>query len=223
MIPIRDDNPVTTTPFVTVGIIIVNVVVFFFQFTQPPELQVQTVYAWGAIPARLFGGGDPLAWITVFTSMFMHGGIMHIGGNMLYLWIFGNNIEDRIGHFKFIIFYLLCGFAAAIGHALINPASDVPMVGASGAISGVLGAYILLFPRAKVIVMVIFFFILRFIAVPAYLALGLWFVLQLTGILGGPQDGGGVAFMAHVGGFVFGLATIYLYRPKRPMLRRGWA
>ena len=147
---------------------------------------------------------------------------MHLGGNMLYLWIFGNNIEDRIGHIKFVFFYLLCGAAAALGFALSDPASTVPMVGASGAISGVLGAYILLFPRANVMVMIIFFFILRFVAVPAFIVLGLWFVLQITGILGGPQAGGGVAFMAHVGGFVFGLATIYLFRPKRAVTRRGW-
>ncbi len=223
MIPIRDDNPTSTAPIVTVGLIIGNVVVFVLQFMQPPELQVQTVYTWGAIPLRLFTGGNPLDWVTLITSMFMHGGLLHLGGNMLYLWIFGNNIEDRLGHVKFFFFYILCGLVAALGHALLNRASDIPMVGASGAISGVLGAYILLFPRAHVMVLIIFFFILRFIAVPAFVVLGLWFVMQLSGILGGTSEGGGVAYMAHIGGFVFGLAAIYLFRPRPRVANRGWA
>jgi membrane associated rhomboid family serine protease len=221
MIPIRDDNPAYSPPIVTVALIAANVAVFILQFLQPPELQAQSVHTWGAIPARLLRGGDPAAWLTVFSSMFMHGGIVHLAGNMLYLWIFGNNIEDKLGHLKYLIFYLLCGVAAALGQTLIDPSSEVPMIGASGAISGVLGAYILLFPRANVMVLIIFVFI-RFIAVPAYVVLGLWFVMQLSGILGASSSGGGVAFMAHVGGFIFGLATIYLFRPKRDVLRRGW-
>lgn len=223
MIPIRDDNPSTTAPIVTIGLIAINVVVYLLQFSQPPEVQAQTVYAWGAIPERLFTGGHPGDWITVLTSMFMHGGLAHLGGNMLYLWIFGNNIEDRLGHVKYLFFYLLSGVAAALAFALFNPSSDVPMVGASGAISGVLGAYIILFPRTNVIVLIFFFFI-RFVAIPAFIVLGLWFVMQFTGILGGNQAGGGVAYMAHVGGFVFGAAAVYIFRPKRPVqLRRGWA
>ena len=223
MIPIRDDNPTASPPIITVGLIAVNVVVFVLQFMQPPEQQMQMVYTWGAIPLRIFSSGDPLSWVTLLTSMFMHGGVAHIGGNMLYLWIFGNNIEDRLGHGKFFVFYILCGLVAALGHALMDPSSEIPMVGASGAISGVLGAYVLLFPRAKVVVLVVLVFILRFIAVPAFIVLGLWFVMQFTGILGGQQAGGGVAYMAHIGGFVFGLAVVYLFRPKPPArLRRGW-
>ncbi len=223
MIPIRDDNPITSPPIVTVGLVVVNAAVFILQFIQPPELQELTVYRWGAIPARLFHGGDSAAWLTVFTSMFMHGGIMHIAGNMLYLWIFGNNIEDRLGHFKYLIFYLLSGVAAALAFAFFEPNSEVPMVGASGAISGVLGAYIVLFPRTNVMVLVFLFFFIRFVAVPAYIVLGLWFVMQFTGILGGSQAGGGVAYMAHIGGFAFGALTIYLFRPKRSARwRSGW-
>lgn len=220
MIPIRDDNPTSSPPIVTVSLIVANAAVFILQFMQPPELQVQAVYQWGVIPARLLSGGFS-DWVTIFSSMFMHGGIAHLGGNMLYLWIFGNNIEDRLGHIKSLIFYLLCGVAAALGQVMVSPSSTVPMVGASGAISGILGAYIVLFPRANVMVMIIFFFI-RFVAVPAWVVLGIWFVMQLTGILGTPAAGGGVAFMAHIGGFVFGALTIYLFRPKRALVRRGW-
>ncbi len=222
MIPIRDENPSHRPPVVTVLLIAINAVVFIFQFMQPPEAQVAFVYAFGAIPALLTRDflqlpAPPEMWRTLFSSMFLHGGLGHLGGNMLYLWIFGNNIEDYLGHIRFLLFYLFCGLVAALAHTFTDPSSTIPMIGASGAISGVLGAYLLLHPRAKVIVLVFIVFIIRFIRVPAMIVLGIWFVMQISGILGGSD---GIAFMAHIGGFVAGLALIRVFggfrNPRRP-------
>ncbi len=168
MIPIRDENPTTRTPVVTIGLIAINVLVFVLQMLQPPEAQQQFVFAWGAIPRDIAMGWDflpaiPIAWLTLFTSMFMHGGLMHLGGNMLYLWIFGNNIEDRLGHVKFLVFYLIGGLVAALSHVFFAPSSEIPMVGASGAISAVLGAYIVAYPQARVIVLFWIVVFVRFI------------------------------------------------------------
>jgi membrane associated rhomboid family serine protease len=150
--------------------------------------------------------------------MFMHGGLMHIGGNMLYLWIFGNNVEDTLGHLRFLVFYVACGVAAAVAQTVVGPTSDVPMVGASGAVSGVLGAYLLLFPYATITTLVIFGFFMRFVHVPALIVLGFWIVLQfLNGFLslGVAGPGGGVAWFAHIGGFIAGMALLFTLRSRR--------
>jgi membrane associated rhomboid family serine protease len=177
MIPIRDENPTTRTPVVTIGLIAINVLVFVLQMLQPSEAQQQIVFAWGAIPRDIAMGWDllpaiPIAWLTLFTSMFMHGGLMHMGGNMLYLWIFGNNIEDRLGHARFLVFYLIGGLVAALSHVLFAPSSEIPMVGASGAISAVLGAYMVAYPRASRCPLLGCRIFVRFIRVPAILMLG---------------------------------------------------
>ncbi len=225
MIPLHDDNPTTLTPVVTVTFIAACVLVFLYQVSLPPATGEAFVFQYGAIPALVFGRGDAhlasLAipvWGTLFTSMFLHGGWMHLIGNMLYLWIFGNNIEDVMGHVRFVFFYLVCGLLAALSHALTDPSSPIPMVGASGAISGVLGAYLLLFPRAQVLVFIPLGLASRTMYVPAGIVLGFWFVMQLLsgGLTVGAQ-GGGVAFFAHIGGFIAGMALIGMFkRPEVP-------
>ncbi len=220
MIPLKDDNPTEIKPIVTVGLIVTCVLVFFYQVSLPGKLGEIFVYQYGAIPAVVFGYADlPNEIVTIspygslITSMFLHGGWMHLIGNMMYLWIFGNNIEDVMGHVKFIVFYLLCGILAALSHAMIDSESAVPMVGASGAISGVLGAYLLLYPHARVLVLIPFGFFSQMIYVPAGIVLGLWFLLQLlSGGMSVGQQGGGVAFFAHIGGFVAGMALIPFFK-----------
>jgi len=225
MIPLHDDNPTEITPILTIAFIVACTLVFLYQVSLPSEPAELFVYRYGAIPAAVFGqaaippevASFP-AVTTLFTSMFLHGGWMHLIGNMLYLWIFGNNIEDVMGHIRFVIFYLTCGVMAALSHALTDPASTMPMVGASGAISGVLGAYLLLFPRAQVLVLIPLGLYTRMMYVPAGFVLGLWFVMQLlSGGMSLGRQGGGVAFFAHVGGFVTGMALIGLF--KRPDVR----
>jgi membrane associated rhomboid family serine protease len=217
MIPLRDENPTRTFAFVTVAIIALNALVFWHELTLPNTGQVEAFFAnFSLTPARLTHAPSPATFSTIFTSMFMHGGWLHIIGNMLFLWIFGNNIEDSVGHFKFIFFYLLCGVAAAAAQVAIAPDSTVPMIGASGAISGVLGAYMLLFPRARVLVLFPIFIFWRLFYVPAVLMLIVWFGMQLLSgwaTLGSAE--GGVAFWAHVGGFVAGMVLIL------PFKRRG--
>ena len=229
MIPLKDDNPTELTPVVTVTFIALCVVVFFYQASLPPRPGEAFVFQYGAIPALLFGQAElPPAiavaipsFATLITSMFLHGGWMHLIGNMLYLWIFGNNVEDVMGHARFVVFYLACGVLAALSHAATDPTSTIPMVGASGAISGVLGAYILLFPHAHVLVFMPGIGMMR---VAAGVVLGLWFVMQLLSggmSIGGP-GGGGVAFFAHIGGFVAGMALIpFFKRPEVPFFSPG--
>ncbi len=234
MLPLRDDIPSRSLPVVTVSLIAANLLVFLYQVSlggpgDPPALQAarQFVLEFGVMPCRLSGrcpGADvfPPPAATVFTSMFVHGGLFHIVGNLLYLWIFGKSVEDRLGHGRFLLFYLLSGAGAAAAQALVDPLSTVPMVGASGAVSGVLGAYLLLFPYARVLTLLTVGFFIRFVYVPALLVLGFWIVVQLlNGVLtvsasaaGGP-DVGGVAWFAHVGGFVAGLALLFVLRPRR--------
>ncbi len=223
MIPLRDENPTTLAPVVTVILIVLNSLVYLYQASLGPT-ETRFILSYAAVPAELFHKGavvgDPLVptGLTVLTSMFLHGGFLHLGGNMLYLWIFGNNIEDVMGHGRFLVFYFLSGLAAVFAHAVTAPESTVPMIGASGAISGVLGAYLLLFPKARVQVLVLAGFFTRIVPVPAVVVLGFWIVVQvLNGAfsLGGP--GGGVAWFAHVGGFIAGLALIKVFqRPVRP-------
>jgi len=231
VIPLRDENPTRSTPFVTIALIAINAIVFAFQFTMPPENQEAFVFAWGAIPHDVAAGWDllptiPTAWLTLITSMFMHGGLMHLAGNMLYLWIFGNNIEDVLGHIKFLFFYIIGGLVAALSHIFFDPSSQIPMVGASGAISAVLGAYMLAYPKARVVTLVWIVYIVRFIRVPALLMLGIWFVMQLGGFANDMnREGGGVAWLAHIGGFVAGVVMIFLagVRPNRvPSRASAW-
>ncbi len=215
MIPFKDDNPTTIFPFVTIGIIVVDTIIFILQMYSPADPR-QIVFAYGAIPNYLltFKTVQPIhPVLTVFTSMFMHGGLFHLAGNMLYLWIFGNNIEDKLGHWRFILFYLLSGVTAAYAHAITSPSSQIPMIGASGAVSGILGAYILLFPHARVYTLIFFGFFVRVIPLPAVFVIGFWIVLQfISGILSkGIPGQGGVAWFAHIGGFVFGLLMIKVF------------
>jgi membrane associated rhomboid family serine protease len=190
-----------------------------------PEGGQRAVYSLGVIPARLLDGAklDPDLvivgpWTTVFTSMFMHGGVMHLLGNMLYLWIFGDNVEDSMGHVRFIIFYLLCGAAAVFAQALPDPTSQVPMIGASGAISGVLGGYLLLFPHARVLVAIPLGFVMHMTRLPAMWVLLLWFGLQLLSNMLQGEAGAGVAFRAHIGGFVAGMALVPLFKHRNVRL-----
>jgi membrane associated rhomboid family serine protease len=229
MFPYRDENPTLATPLVTLLLIGVNIV--FWVVVQgmgaEPNLS-RSVCELGLIPGEFLGRlpeGFTLpmsrstscvitgerSWFTPLTSMFLHGGWFHLIGNMWFLWVFGNNVEDSMGHFRYLFFYLLCGIAAAASQTLVNPASAIPMVGASGAISGVMGAYVVLYPRVRVHMLVILGIFITRIVVPAYLMLGYWFLLQLVG--GGLAPGeGGVAFWAHAGGFVAGAVLISVFR-----------
>jgi membrane associated rhomboid family serine protease len=228
VIPLHDDTPTQSTPLVTVALIISCTLVFLYEVGLPEPIAEAFIFRYGAIPAAVFGHAslpvEPAIppYMTILTSMFLHGGWMHLIGNMLYLWIFGNNVEDVMGHVRFVIFYITCGVLAAFSHALIDPSSAVPMVGASGAISGVLGAYLLLFPRAQVLVLIPLGIFSRVMYVPAALVLGLWFLMQLlSGGISLGQKGGGVAFFAHIGGFLAGMALIGLFkRPDVPFFAR---
>jgi len=222
MIPLRDDNPTSITPVVTVSLLAACVLVFLWEVSTGPSGQQRISLSLGLIPAVLFGEArlaPELAVVgpaaTVFTSMFLHGGWMHLIGNMLYLWIFGNNVEDAMGHVRFVIFYLGCGVAAAMGQALTHPDSTIPMVGASGAISGVLGAYALLYPHARVLVLIPLGYLTRTVYLPAMGVLGLWFLLQLANSALADPTRGGTAWMAHIGGFVAGMVLIPLIKYRR--------
>jgi len=224
MIPLHDDNPTTIKPYVTVGLIVACTLIFLWQLSLGANRET-ALYALGIIPAVLLGNAslDPALEMvppaaTVVTSMFLHGGWMHLIGNMLYLWIFGNNVEDVMGHGRFIAFYLLCGIAAVFAQALPDPASTTPMIGASGAISGVLGAYLLLYPHARVLVVIPFGFYFHTTRLPASWVLGFWFVMQLLStVLAGSQQGG-IAFRAHLGGFVIGALLIPLFKRRNVRL-----
>jgi membrane associated rhomboid family serine protease len=246
VLPLKDNVPTRSFPAVSVALIAVNVAIYLYEFFlwfEPAaagrpslggKLYEQFVVEFGLIPCRL---GDicpprldtalaaaPPPTLTILTSMFVHGSLLHVGGNMLYLWIFGNNVEDSMGHGRFLVFYLVCGLAAAAAQYFQNPASVIPMVGASGAVSGTLGAYLLLHPRARVWTLVIFGFFVRVIPVPAVLVLGLWFAVQFASsvLTFARGDTGGVAFLAHVGGFVAGLLLIQAFRRGPVRGRRRW-
>ena len=235
VIPLQDDNPSSTRPYVTVGVIFVCVAVYVWQhLLLSGSGAQQAAYAFGLVPAVLTGREvlpEQIAvispWGTVLTSMFMHGGFWHLAGNMLYLWVFGNNIEDAMGHVRFFIFYLLCGVAAVFAQVLPNPGSIIPMVGASGAISGVLGAYMLLFPRARVLLgLPLGFLIVQLGRFPAIWVLAAWFVMQLVmGSIAAAQPAGdsegGIAFGAHIGGFIAGLALVTFFKRRGVVLWRA--
>jgi membrane associated rhomboid family serine protease len=235
MFPYRDDNPTILNPYVTVALIAANFAVWVvFQGMGADQRLAQTVCELGLIPGDLthhlpvgyqfaVGGGyacridGAASWYTVLTSMFLHGGWLHILGNMWFLWLFGNNVEDVMGHGRFLLFYLLCGGAAAAAQILIDPASPVPMVGASGAISGVMGAYVILYPRVRVHTIVWLVIVFRWV-VPAWVMLGYWFLLQVAGA--GVNTVGGVAVWAHIGGFVAGAVLIMVFRNPALQERR---
>ena len=222
MFPLWDEIPTRKIPFVTILIIVFNCLVYYYQTFIFPDATT-FVYAYGLIPYEVFRsvdlfppGPSPIQ-LTVISSMFMHGSFVHLFGNMFYLWIFGNNVEDYLGKFRFIIFYFLSGLLAALGQILINPNSQVPMIGASGAVAGILGAYFILFPGARITTLIFFGFFIRLIKMPALFVLGLWFIFQLLYGLSDLSMGGGagVAWFAHIGGFVGGIILIKLFQPKK--------
>jgi membrane associated rhomboid family serine protease len=220
MIPLKDNIPSSRTPLITIGLIVINVLVYLNQLMLPPRAAVRFVYLYGLIPVEISQGQllvphpVPL-YGTILTSMFVHGGLFHLAGNMLYLWIFGDNVEDRLGRFRFLLFYLLSGVGAAAAQILSDPHSKIPMVGASGAISGVLGAYLLLYPHARVVTLVFFGWFVRVIEIRALFVLGFWIVVQLvSGLLTWGAQVGGVAWFAHVGGFVAGLVMVIPLRRR---------
>lgn len=215
MVPLNDNNPTTNTPIVTYWLLGINIFIFLFEITLPPEALSAFFDRWAIVPSQLtasFAGQGPNPvgeWFTLISSQFLHGGFFHVGGNMLYLWVFGNNIEDQLGRGRFIVFYLGCGILAGLTQWIVAPASDVPTLGASGAIAGVMGAYILRFPKAQILTLLPILFFITTVRIPALFFLGIWFLQQaFYGIasLGSPMSaGGGVAYWAHAGGFVFGL------------------
>jgi membrane associated rhomboid family serine protease len=212
MIPISDENPAKLVPIVTWSLIGLCVAVFFWQLSFSERASELLVFAFGFTPRNLFDHavtqtvyGIPWPWLTLITSMFLHGGFLHLGGNMLYLWIFGNNVEDAMGHARFLLFYLACGIAAALTEGAVNPHSPLPMLGASGAISGVLAAYVLIYPRARVTVIIPLGILLYPTKISAFYVVGFWFLLQLMNVVGTTAGGPGTAWWAHVGGFLFGM------------------
>jgi membrane associated rhomboid family serine protease len=218
MFPVSDVIPSRSTPYITVSLIVLNTVGFLYEL-QLNESQLQfLVREYGVVPASF-------SWLAVLTSMFLHGGWLHFAGNMLYLWIFGDNVEDRLGHGRFVLFYVFCGAAAAFGQAVTQPYSLVPMIGASGAIAGVMGAYFVLYPHSRVLTAVFILFFLDLIEIPAIFFLGIWFLMQFfsgIGSLGSSAADGGVAFWAHVVGFIVGVVVGVLLRLADASQRRQW-
>jgi membrane associated rhomboid family serine protease len=214
MIPLRDIIPSRTTPYITVTIIVLNALAWLYELSMPSEVLTQFLQIYGVVPAYFSAP-------TLVTSMFLHGSWSHVIGNMWYLWIFGDNVEDRVGHGRFIAFYLLCGIAAAFGQILMDPNSVLPTIGASGAIAGVMGAYFVLYPHSRVLTLVPLFFFYEIFELPAVVLLGFWFLMQLfsAGAIAvtASTNGGGVAFMAHVAGFVVGAIGVFVFRkPRQP-------
>jgi membrane associated rhomboid family serine protease len=229
MIPLRDTNRSRTIPFITILFIVLNGVVFLFELSLGRQL-TKLFFIFGVVPSHYFSSqywertGLLVGLLPLLTSMFLHGGWLHFLGNMLYLWIFGDNVEDRLGHWRFIVFYLVCGLAAALLHIITNPSSKLPTVGASGAIAGVLGAYLVLYPGSRVLTLVPILFFFQLIELPALLFLGFWFVMQFFSgamSLTAGGDVGGTAWWAHIGGFCAGILFVWRYRdPTRRRLYR---
>jgi rhomboid family protein len=223
MIPLRDTIPAQSFPAATVVLIALNVLAFFYELSLGEALDV-FIMRYGAVPLRfiLVGQMEQVSsverFLPLFISMFLHGGWLHLGGNMLYLWIFGDNVEDRLGHVRFLLFYLVCGLVAALTQIYVNPTSKIPMVGASGAVAGVLGAYLVLFPHSRVLALIPILLFFQVVELPALLFLVFWFLMQFlngaVSITGAPYSTGGVAWWAHIGGFVSGVALGFLF-PKR--------
>ncbi len=223
-------------PFVTYALIAVNVLVFLYQVSLPEPRLEQFIFQWGTVPREITSGvdapptiGGPI-YLTLLSAAFLHGGWLHLGGNMLYLWVFGDNVEDAMGHLRYLLFYLICGVAAGLAQIVINTTSSIPLVGASGAIAGVMGAYLVMFPGATIRTVVILVFFITVTYLPAILVIGIWFLMQLysgVGSLGVRTAQGGVAFWAHVGGFVAGMLLAFLfrrrdYRASAPRMYRGY-
>jgi membrane associated rhomboid family serine protease len=248
VLPLRDNIPTSRTPYVTIALIALNVIAYFFwqrgglTLGDPDNAHyICNLQDHAAIPWEITHPGKQLeiaqgcapptaaTWTTVFTAMFMHGGLLHLGGNMLFLWIFGNNVEDAMGPVKFIVFYLLGGIAALLLQVIVGPNSQVPTVGASGAIAAVLGAYLVLYPRARVVTVIFIIFFFTILELPALVVLGLWFLQQAVfgyfDLANPSGGGGGVAYFAHVGGFAFGLLAVRVLakRPPPPRARTSWA
>ncbi len=219
--PLRDDNPARSAPIVTNALLVANAAAFGYQLFGPWDPQA-LVQAFGLVPARFgaeAGGAFPAPWVTLFSSMFLHGDLFHLGGNLLYLWIFANNVEDVLGHGRFLLFYFISGLGAHALHAVTNVGSTLPTIGASGAISGVLAAYLLRFPHARVVTLLVLGFFVRTMVVPASIVIGAWFVVQLASGLasfGAVASGGGVAWFEHIGGFGAGLLAFVLLGGRRP-------
>jgi len=212
MIPLRDVIPSRTTPYITTTIIILNAIAWLFEVSLPQDTLNQFIGTYGVVPAYF---SPP----TLITSMFLHGSWMHVIGNMWYLWIFGDNVEDRVGHGRFIVFYLLCGTAAAIGQIVMDPTSTLPTIGASGAIAGVMGAYFVLYPQSRVLTLIPLIIFWEVIELPAYILLGFWFVMQLfsagtIAVTASSHGSGGVAFAAHVAGFLVGMAGVFVFKKR---------
>jgi membrane associated rhomboid family serine protease len=214
VIPLRDVIPSRTTPYVTISLVVINSLVFLYQWSLGDRAN-EFVFDYGLVPAYF-------SWASVLTSMFLHGGFLHIAGNMLYLWIFGDNVEDQMGHGRFLAFYLLCGIAAALAQTLTVSDSTVPMVGASGAIAGVMGAYFILYPHSRIVSLVTLVFFWQIMEIPAIAFLGVWFLMQFLSGVGSiatatsHAPGGGIAFWAHVAGFAAGAVGVFLFRrPER--------
>lgn len=230
MIPLRDANPSATRPWVTYAVIAANALAFLYEVSLSEAGLERLLFTMGMVPARVtvfpahpdIGFGD--AFLPLFSSMFLHGGWLHLIGNMWFLWIFGDNIEDRLGHLRYLVFYLVCGLGAGLAHTLFNLSSAIPTIGASGAVAGVLGGYLLLFPRARVLTLIPAYFLFT-VELPAFVILLYWFVVQFfsgtASIVRGEAAAGGVAWWAHVGGFVLGLALVKLFALRRP--RRGYS
>jgi membrane associated rhomboid family serine protease len=218
MIPLRDVIPSRTTPYITITIIAINALAWFLELAVPREALPEFLQVYGMVPANFHAS-------TLVTSMFLHGSWSHVIGNMWYLWIFGDNVEDRVGHGRFIVFYLLCGIAAALGQVIVDPQSTLPTIGASGAIAGVMGAYFVLYPQSRVLTLVIWIFI-QVVEIPAIVLLGFWFLMQLVSAgeiaaTAGTHGSGGVAFAAHVAGFLVGMGGVFLFR-KRERVEQWW-
>ena len=212
MIPLRDVIPSRTTPYITVTIIVLNALAWLFEVSLPPDVLNQFLTVYGVVPRYLSAP-------TLITSMFLHGSWMHVIGNMWYLWIFGDNVEDRLGHGRFIVFYLMCGIAAALGQVAMDPLSTLPTIGASGAIAGVMGAYFVLYPQSRVLTLIPWIF-LQVVELPAIILLGFWFLIQLfsagtIAVTASSHGSGGVAFAAHVAGFVVGVVGVFIFRKRQ--------
>ena len=214
MFPLKDDNPTQTKPIVTIGLIAICVCIFLYQFSLLHSENTFIINSFGMKPKELFLNPGLTNYSTIFSSMFLHGGFMHLIGNMLFLWIYGNNIEDAMGHIKFLLFYFVCGLAAALSQALVTPNSDIPMIGASGAVSGVLSAYLLLYPKARVSTLIFIFFFITVIRIPAGILILIWFATQLINANLTDPNSPGVAWFAHIGGFLMGILLLPFLKKK---------
>jgi membrane associated rhomboid family serine protease len=230
MIPLRDNIPSRTYPIVTIGLIAVNSAVFLYEVSLGARLG-SFLATFGLVPARYFHlveveGSYISRFLPFLTSIFLHGGWFHIIGNMWYLWIFGDNVEDRMGHVRYFFFYILCGIAAGLAHLLTNSSSGIPTVGASGSIAGIMGAYLILYPRANVWTLIPIFFFVRFVELPAFILLGFWIFIQFisgTSALASSSSQGGVAWWAHIGGFVAGAALVFVFKKRRRHVPKRYA